>query len=459
MPSTLFHQLGQHIQATMSHYHVPGVAVGMQHGGRAHSAGFGVTNVEHPLPVDADTLFQVGSITKTLTGTALLRLAEAGQVDLDLPLRRYLPELALADDAVAARVTLRHVLTHTGGWAGDYFDDTGPGDDALARLLPRLARLPQLTPLGEVYSYNNAGFYLAGRVLEVATGLIYEEAARQLVLEPLEMRHSFFFAGDAITHRVAAGHEAVYDPPGPGAAAPLVARPWGLARSAHPVGGLISSVADQLRYARFHLGDGVAPGGQRLLSTAALAGMHAPHAAAANDESIGLTWFSREIDGQRLLRHGGATHGQAALFLMAPARQFALVVLTNSDRGREVHQAAATWALANILGLHETAPRPLPAGADQLQPYVGRYRAPAADRVLTLADGVLWLQVEPRGGFPAQDSPPGPRPPVVRLALCGPDQVLALDEPMQGERGEFLRGPDGGIAWLRMSGRLHAREG
>ncbi len=437
----------------MAHLHVPGVAVGVLLDDEVYTAGFGVTNVEHPLPVDSGTLFQIGSITKTVTGTVLLRLLEAGLVDLEAPLRAYLPGLRLADEAVAAGVTLRHALTHTGGWAGDFFDDCGPGDDALARMVGRLAELPQLTPLGSLWAYNNAGFYLAGRVVEVVTRQTYEAAVRAWLLDPLEMHRSFFFAADAITHRVAVGHDAVF---GTAAEAPPVARPWALARTGHAVGGLVCGVDDLLRYARFHLGDGTAPAGERLLAAATISHMHTPQAPAANGEHMALTWFVRDVDGLRFLRHGGATNGQAASLWLAPERRFALAVLTNSDRGDELHQAAAAWALEHFLGVKEP-PRPtLTLSAFRLLEYAGRYRAQAADLVVAPDAGGLRLQVVPKGGFPTASAPPSPAPPPVRLAFCAEDQVVALDEPMRGNRGEFLRGADGRIRWLRMGGRLYS---
>src|SRR6266567_5472359 len=247
------------VERTMREHPVPGVAVGLIADGEETVHGFGVTNVDHPLPVDGDTLFQIGSITKTVTATALMRLVEGGTVSLDVPVRTYLPELRLRDEGVAAAVTLRHLLTHMGGWFGDHFADTGVGDDALARYVAQLADLQQLTPLGSVWSYSNSGFALAGRVLEVVTGKTAEDALTELVLAPLGMTRSFFFARDAITYRVAAGHFVF--PEGP-----KVARPWYVPRNVDPIGGIISSARDMLRYARFHLGDGTALDGERLLS-------------------------------------------------------------------------------------------------------------------------------------------------------------------------------------------------
>src|SRR5215467_12890607 len=96
-------------------YRVPGVSVGIYHGGAEHHAFTGVTSVENPLPVDAGTLFQIGSTTKTYTATAIMRLVEQGRVDLDAPVRAYVPELRLKDESVAERVTVLHLLNHTAG--------------------------------------------------------------------------------------------------------------------------------------------------------------------------------------------------------------------------------------------------------------------------------------------------------------------------------------------------------
>jgi CubicO group peptidase (beta-lactamase class C family) len=449
-----FRELCRGLVAAMARLGVPGAAVGLVDGDTEHIAGFGITNVDHPLPVDGDTLFQIGSTTKTVTGTAALRLAEQGRLDLEVPVRTYLPDLRLADADATSRVTLRHLFSHTAGWVGDYFDDLGNGDDALAKIVVRMADLPQIAPLGQIWSYNNAAFYLAGRVIEVVTGQTYEAAVRDLVLDPLGMRMSFFFAADAITHRAAAGHTSPYEA---GANRPKVARPWALARTANPAGGIISTVRDQLRYARFHMGDGTAADGARLLTPESIALMQAPFAPAANGEFSGIAWFIYDAGGVRLVRHGGATNGQLSAFVMAPAQRFAITVLTNSSRGGELHRDVTRWALRAYLGIDEQNPEPLELPEGQLAAYAGRYTAALNDAELELRDGALIMRITPKGGFPTKDSSPGPTPPAVRLAACAADQVIVLDPPFKDLRGEFLRNPDGSIAWFRFGGRVLAR--
>src|SRR5215472_11126654 len=150
-----FDRLGTQITEAMERLHVPGVAVGLLFEDDSYVAGYGITSLDNPLPVTGDTLFQTGSTTKTVTATIAMRLVEQGKLDLDAPVRRYLPELRLSDESVASRVTMKHLFTHTGGWVGDYFNAFGGGGDALAKIVASLELLPQLTPLGEVWSYNN----------------------------------------------------------------------------------------------------------------------------------------------------------------------------------------------------------------------------------------------------------------------------------------------------------------
>jgi CubicO group peptidase (beta-lactamase class C family) len=121
------------VRAKAVELEVPGASVGVIHDGIEHYAFAGVTSLENPLPVNADTLFQIGSTTKTVTATAIMLLAERDLLELDAPVRRYVPDLVLQDESVAEKVTVLQLLNHTAGWSGDLMQDTGDGDDALAQ--------------------------------------------------------------------------------------------------------------------------------------------------------------------------------------------------------------------------------------------------------------------------------------------------------------------------------------
>ena len=444
---TAFAELTAAAQQAMARLKVPGLALGVISSAEQYTAAFGITSVEHPLPVTDTTLFQIGSISKTVCATLAQRYAAAGVLDLDAPLRTYLPELRLADEDVAARVTLRHCFTHTGGWLGDYFDDTGDGDDALALMVQRLERLPQLTPLGAYWSYNNAGFYLAGRVLEVVGGQPYEALVRAQIFAPLGMERAGFNAAAAITHRFAVGHTAVYDE-----GAPQVARPWGLARNAAPVGSIVCGVRELLRYARFQLGLAEGP-----LTAAERTAMQRPLVDGANGERFGLGWYLRETAAGWIVRHGGATKGQQATIQLIPERGFGLVALTNSDRGSELYEPLAKLAFRLWCGLDEPEPQPIVAESGWEADAIGTYRGALSDLTLLRRGGALWIELTPKGGFPTPDTPPGVIPPPSRLGWLGPDQLVALDPPYLGVRAELLR-EQGRVAWLRIGGRINRRE-
>ena len=143
--------------------------------------------------------------------------------------------------------------------------------------------MPQLAPLGQIWSYCNSGFYVAGRVIEVLTGKPFESAARELVLEPLGMSRSFFFPEEVLSHRFAVGHRNEDGQT-------IVARPWALARAASAAGGSFD-VGDLLRYARFHLGQEPGP-----LTRESISIMREPQIE-TGDRDMALTWFVHELDG------------------------------------------------------------------------------------------------------------------------------------------------------------------
>jgi CubicO group peptidase (beta-lactamase class C family) len=446
-----FRGLCEVISDSMQKLGIPGVAVGVISGDQEFSAGFGVTNVDHPLQVDADTLFQIGSTTKTFTGTAVMRLVEMGKFALDEPVRRYLPDFAVRDADASALVTIRHLLIHTAGWVGDFFDDTGNGDDALEVYVARMATLPQLTPLGTVWSYNNAAFSLAGRVIEAATGQTYEHAMLELVLKPLGLRRSYFMPADVMTHRFAVGHISLF-----GERA-RVLRPWPLPRSAAPAGAIAASTSDVLRYARFHLGDGAAVDGTRLLSPESMAAMQTPQVAAQLGTKMGLSWMIDDRDGVKIVSHGGATLGQMSTFILAPERRFALTMTTNSTTGSQLGRQVSEWVNPNFLGFERPIPTALKMLPGQLAEYAGCYTAALRDIEIKADKDELTMHVSPKGGFPTKDSPAPPTPPPSRAEFVGVDRIRLLDTPWEDETGEFLRNTDGAIAWFRFGFRIHAR--
>ncbi|SEA87037.1 serine hydrolase domain-containing protein [Alkalimonas amylolytica] len=352
---------------------VPGVAVGLWHKGTATYACYGITSIDNPLPINEHTLFQAGSIGKNFTATLLMLLATQGRVELDAPVRDYLPDLELKDKAARDQVTLRQLLNHTAGWEGDFFPDTGDGDEALMRFVERMKELEQWMPPGAAFSYNNAAFCLAGRVIEVVTGVSYEVAVSKLLLEPLGLRESFFFRDQVMTRRFVVGHKPAVD------GILQVARPWALPRNGAPAGGIVTSITDLLSWARFHLGD--LSDGYELpqLTGSRLAAMRKPtvHMPGCGfGDAFGIGWFLSKVGGSYLVSHGGSTNGQEANLSLLPEHNWALALLTNSSPGGlALCEAARTRVLSACTGLAETEARPASVNTLELAAYEGEYRA------------------------------------------------------------------------------------
>ena len=445
-------RLGEFTEQQRTAAGIPGVSLGVLHEGETKTTGFGVTHVDYPLPVTDETLFQIGSITKTFTGTLAMRLVEGGKLDLDATVRTYLPGFKVVDKETSARVTVRHLMTHTAGWVGDVFEDSGGGDDALARYVAAMAGIEQLAPLGKVWSYNNAGFGVLGRILEVVTGDRYADSLRTMLLEPLGMETCYFGPDEVITRRFAVGHHVA--PTGA-----EVARPWTLPAYVDPIGGIVCHVRDLLRYARFHLGDGTAEGGERLLGQESLTQMHAPHVTVWGGEHWGLTWSVDATHSVRLVSHGGGTVGQITLLTLVPEHHFAVVVFTNADQGGTLANAVTRRSLKEYLDVEIELPKPIESSEDELTPYLGLYRRPFADLELGLLGGRLIGQLTYKKSFPTSDVPLPPPPPPMTLARCEEDRLLVLDGPFKDTTAEVIRKDDGAIGWLRANGRIHKKEG
>ncbi|MBG6136468.1 serine hydrolase domain-containing protein [Longispora fulva] len=461
----LFGELDDKIEKEMQAHAIPGAAVGVWYKGREHVRGFGVTNVDNPEPVDGDTLFRIASTTKPFTGTAVMRLVDAGKLDLDATVRTYLPDFAVADPTVSAGVTLRELLNHASGWLGDYFQDFGRGEDALTRFVAGMARLPQLSSRGGLFAYNNSAIDVAGRVLEKVTGSTYEQAIENLLLDPLELHRTRFFTDELVGYRFAAPHKMVN---GQAAFDPSM---WYLPRSGDPDGGLISSARDQLTFARFHLGDGSAPNGTRILSPGMLREMRVvsgPGGTLAVElNGMGVTWALRPTD-QRVpvVQHGGDVPGQHSGFFVVPDRDVAFTVLTNSESGTRLTSALCVddWVLKRFAGISNLPATPRTLSASQLAPYEGRYVAQVIEGDGTLRDFHTRLTAD-KGRLryrvlSPQDQPIDPGPgDTDALAFYRDDYVLTLDVDgtPRGSRADFIRGSTGQVVWFRLGGRLNRK--
>jgi dipeptidyl aminopeptidase/acylaminoacyl peptidase/CubicO group peptidase (beta-lactamase class C family) len=339
--------------------------------------------------VNADSVFQIGSISKVWTATVILRLIEQGRFTLDTPVSELLPDVRLVNDEITRAVTIRHLLTHTSGIDGDIFDDTGRGDDCLEKYVGLLADAAQNHPIGATWSYCNSGFSLLGRIIEVVTGSVWDTAMRDLLFTPLGLTHTVTLPEQAILHSAAVGH---VDDDG----AQVVTPAWQLPRSLGPAGLITARAADVLAFARLHLSGGLGADGERLLSEEAVADMQAFHVEVPDKQvlgdSWGLGWIRFDWNGTRLYGHDGNTIGQAAFLRIHQESGLAVTLLTNGGHARDLYQDLYREIFAELAGIemqHPVEPPAEPVDVD-IAPYVGVYeRESVREEVFVGDDGPM----------------------------------------------------------------------
>ncbi len=444
-------------------HNVPGAQLAVLDGDTIVEVASGVLSLRTGCPVTTDALFLPGSIGKVYTATLVLMLAEEGKIDLDSPVRRYLPEFEVRDPHARDSVTVRDLLRHTSGFDGDIFLDTGRGDDALERYLGEIADLPQICAPGVIWSYSNSGYAILGRLVEVVGGAVYEAALRDRLLAPLGLQHSVVFPEEAIPHPLSVGH--VPDPADP--TSYVVSPTWGLFRSCGPMGAsLVASAGDVMRFALLHLDGGVAPDGTRLLSADMVAAAQVPQIDLVDDtvlgESWGLGWILDHFGDVAVLGHDGNSLGQNAFMRVSPEHRFGFCLQTNVESALAMYRELAAWLFEDRLGV---APRedpdrlPSPVVSDPSR-YVGTYqREGLGFEVRPADDGSLTASIKAtHAAAEMMDLPPMddlPLVPVVRedsfllkLPISDSDLLVVFFNPEDGSSAP---------SYLHFGGRAHKR--
>ncbi|MFD8495591.1 serine hydrolase domain-containing protein [Amycolatopsis sp. NPDC059657] len=421
--------LESRLPALLAENKVPGAAVAVYAGGEIVEAAAGVLNRNTGVETTTDSVFQIGSITKVWTTTLAMQLVDEGELDLDVPVRAYLPDFKLKDEEAAARVTTRQLLSHTAGFEGDIFTDTGRGDDAIQKLVDTFADVPQLFAPGELFSYNNAGFCVLGRLIEVLRGKPFADCLTEYLVTPLGLTHVAPSPYEAVRFRAAHGHiQAEPD------AEPELAPASVLAPSNAPAGSMLAMrPRDLITFAAAHLRDGEAPNGTRVLSAESARAMRetqvqVPLTGLLGD-TWGLGWTLYDWPGGPVPGHDGGTIGQSAFLRTVPGKDVAVVVLTNGGAVMAVAQEILAKALSGLAGVDVPA-LPVPdAAASRVDAtrFVGEY-ASSVDRTVISQDedGRVWMEKLPKGIFADLLVPSK-----IELVAFGENTLIPL-EPIQG---------------------------
>jgi CubicO group peptidase (beta-lactamase class C family) len=388
-------KLAGRLEERAAEQRVPGAALAVMQGDEVFEATTGVLNRNTGVETTPDSLFQIGSITKTFTSTLVMQLVDEGRVDLDAPVWAYLPELQLADGDAAEQITVRQLLTHTSGIDGDFFEDTGRGDDCIERYVLACRALPQLHAPGELFSYCNAGFALLGRVIEKLRATTWDQALRDHVLRPIATTGMGTLPEEALLHRAASGHIVR-----PGSDEPSLAPIWRLPASNGPAGATPFACArDLLRFARAHIDDGLAESGARILAEGTAARMRELQVsppAGALASGWGLGWMLFDWGPEPVFGHDGGTIGQFAFLRILPERRAAIALLTNGGNASQLYRDLFNDVLAELSDLAiPPLPTPDPSPGLDLSLYEGRYERLQTGIDVGLEQGVL--KAESRG--------------------------------------------------------------
>ncbi|WP_327673596.1 MULTISPECIES: serine hydrolase domain-containing protein [unclassified Streptomyces] len=405
--------IAEHLPKLTAAHKVPGAQVAVLVDGEVVDAAAGVVNRATGVPVTPDAVFQIGSITKVWTATLIQQLANEGRLDLDRPVRQYLPEFALADEHAAATVTVRQLLCHTSGVEGDRFTDTGANDDAVERYLPTLADAEQLYPPGEQFSYCNSGYVVLGRLVEVLREQTFNAALREHLIAPLGLAHVATHVGEAILELPAIGHLGPDSQPAP---------VYGLPPSTAPAGAALAMPARSLLgFVQLHLDE-------RAFDVMRETQVTAPPLGALGDR-WGLGWMLYDQPERSMIGHDGGTIGQYAFLRVVPEAGVAVAVLTNGGDAAALFQDVGGHLLgeladARLPALPRVPEQPTPVDAHRA---TGTYRSTLLDFDLTVHDdGTTSLTTTPRTSearvLLGKDSI------TQQLVGLGPDRLITVEE-------------------------------
>jgi CubicO group peptidase (beta-lactamase class C family) len=425
--------LDAHVDSSLDRWAVPGVAVGVVLGGElvwAHASG--VRSLNEATPVDRNTVFAIGSATKTFTAAAIQLLADEGRIDVDRAAVEYMPELRLATDDLTEAVTARDLLSHRTGLPPDNLMYWGAdvGRDELVR---RVRFLSPTAPLRRSFQYQNVLYLVAGQLVPAVSRKTWDELVQERLFAPLGMSSSTTSVPAGDVDNVADAHASLDGE-------------WHVidlldVSNCGPAGAIHSNVVDMASWMKMLLEGGVYDG-RRVLTERAVTDMQAAAIGIpgsgqygmlfplSQGASYGLGWFLHEYRGRRILEHGGSTDGMHSLVFLVPEEGLGVVVLTNALAFGLPHSIAyrvldtltgeapepasdAFWRLwtafqpqIRLRRFQAPDPPPSPPG-DLVERVLGRYSDPRYGNAEVRREGDLFtLHVLGRAGraYPSGDS-------------------------------------------------------
>ena len=338
---TDFAAIDAYVTEQMNNRGIPGMALGIvQDDQIVHLQGFGVAD-SSGRAVTPQTPFYIGSLTKSFTALAVMQLVEAGKIDLDAPVQRYLPWFELANKEASAKITVRNLLNQASGIStkdGNRFWASQQGLEETVRGLDTI----QLTqPVGSTFQYSNVNFMIAGLIVEKVSGQSYAEYVTEHIFEPLDMRHSYASHAPALADGLAAGHQYMFGY--------AFRDERAMPPSSLPAGALIASAEDMSHYLIAQLNDG-RYGDTSVLSPKGIAELHTP-AIPIGEGYHAMGWFVGTVDRIALINHNGDTGRFHAFIMLMPEQGSGFILLANASGFEQIDQvdqmAASVFLMLN----------------------------------------------------------------------------------------------------------------
>jgi CubicO group peptidase (beta-lactamase class C family) len=340
-----FSRLDGIVRKELAATQAPGAAVAVVADGRmVYARGFGVANVETGEPMRPEMLFRLGSTTKMITAATVLLLAEQGKLSLTEPISRYIPNLHPS----IGRLTADQLLSHQSGILDEAPMFGSHDDGAMQMEIESWTEAKFFAEPGEIYSYSNPGYWLAGRLAEAVGGRPFADQVADTIFTPLGMTRSTFRPTLAMTYPLAQGHE-IAD------GKPRIIRPAADNSASWPAGSIYSNVMDLSRWMMALMESGQI-GGEQALPSGLFSSLTTPRALIPGGAiRYGYGVQVGESGGARVVQHNGSRSGYGSVMRMFPDQKVGVIVLANRT-GASLTQTADA-ALATALG-----PRPAQLG-------------------------------------------------------------------------------------------------
>jgi len=401
--ATVLNDLQSLLDETTARWKIPGAVLAVLHGGETLEAASGTSNLLTGEPMTTDTLLPFGSVSKVLTTTIILRLAELGKIHLDDPASRHVPEFQPKDAGVAELITIRKLLCHSSGLVSTIFRDTGWGEDALRRNVELINEHSLYHRPGEMLCYCNSGMLVLGRIVECVTGKDWHQAFRSELAQPLELPTLLTRAEAALRYRYSVGHVRSLDDP------EWRVAPYPFAFASHsPAGSTPSGRArDLLSIVQMYLGKGAHAG---FLSEDMIRqswSMQCKSPVSFLQTGCGLGWWLFDWENQtRVVGHDGSTMATMAFLRIHPPSETAAALLVNSTNGMLAYDQIFSTLFSDLIGSWEPGvPQSPPGFIPDATEHVGAYKDLTGRLDLKVENGALILSAEPD----ARNKMPGSR--------------------------------------------------